>query len=95
MNGRLISYEELQPGQRVRIRQTIDRREGDWHAAVTGVVRRIDVSPTVSWFAHGKDGRLWLRRVELQKPDGELSTLNVDTHSEIELLEDKTPGRPA
>jgi hypothetical protein len=95
MHRKLVSFEELQPGQRVRIHQVIDRRAGDWHATVTGVVRRIDVSPTVSWFAHGKDGRLWLWRVELQKPDGELSVLNVDARSEIELLEDKAAGQPA
>ncbi len=81
-----MDLEQLQPGQRVRIIQTIDRREGDWTTAVEGIVREIQLEPTVSWFARGKDGRVWLRRVYVQKPDGEVSVVNIDQYSRIELL---------
>ncbi len=82
-----MNVEDLQPGQRVRIIQTIDRREGDWVTAVEGTVRAVEMLPTVSWFAQGKDGRLWLRRIMLEKAGGEISWLNVDQYTRIEPLD--------
>jgi hypothetical protein len=39
---------------------------------------------TGSWFAHGKDDKVWLDRLELRRDDGELVTLNLDQWSMIE-----------
>lgn len=77
---------DLQPGQRVRIVQTIDRRDRDWRTTVTGVVRAVEPQKTGSWFAHGKDDKLWLLRVRLVKDDGEVTVLNVDPRTRIEAL---------
>ena len=77
---------DLQPGQRVRIVQTIDRRDRDWRTTVTGVVRAVEPQKTGSWFAHGKDDKLWLLRVRLVKDDGEVTVLNVDPRTQIEPL---------
>ena len=82
-----MTIDELTPGQRIRVRQMIDRRAGDWHAVVEGVVQAVDVGKTGSWYAHGKDDKFWLRRVRIVKRDGEVSELNLDPGSEIELLE--------
>lgn len=78
----------LKPGQKVRIHQEIDRREGAWSNDVIGTV--IDVTPqkTGSWFAHGKDRKLWLNRVKLRKADGEITTLIVDQFTRYEVLAD-------
>ena len=77
---------DIQPGQRIRVRHAIDRREGDWTTQTEGVVLRVRPEQTGSWFAHGKDHKLWLLRVRLQKDDGEITTLNLDPLTEIELL---------
>jgi hypothetical protein len=81
-----MQAEDLQPGQQVRITQTIERREGDWQHVVEGVVESVEYRPTGSWYAHGKDDRYWLRRVRLRKPDGELTTLTIDVYTQVEVL---------
>lgn len=76
----------VRPGQRVRIVQRIDRRGGDWSTTVEGVIRAIEPKATGSWFAHGKNDRYWLLRIELEKDDGEITSLILDTHTEVTLL---------
>lgn len=78
----------LRPGQRIRVRQRISRREGDWSVDVTGDVVDVCQEPTGSWFVHGLNHKLWLARIRLRKPDGELTTVNVDPASQIEILAD-------
>lgn len=82
-----MTIQECKPGQRVRITQEIERREGNWNKHVEGVVHEIKLQKTGSWYAHGKDDKLWLCRVTLRKPDGELSKLTIDPLTEIELLD--------
>jgi len=76
----------LQPGQRVRITQTVPRLSGAMTTAVEGAVVSVGQGKTGSWFAHSKDHKLWLDRVELRKDDGELVVVNLDQHSQIETL---------
>lgn len=42
--------------------------------------------PTGSWFAHGKEARLWLDRLKLEKEDGELVELILDQDSRVVIL---------
>ncbi len=86
-----MTISECKPGQRVRISQEIDRREGNWRTEVVGVVQFVRPEKTGSWFAHSKDGRLWLLRVQLQKDDGELTTLSVDSLTTVEVLDSPAP----
>ena len=88
-----MTIADCQPGQRVRVLQTVERRERDWHAAAVGVIQSIELQKTGSWFAHSKDDRFWLRRIKLVKDDGEESILVVDPLTEVELLE-SAPARP-
>ena len=81
-----MRLDQLQPGQQVRITQEIDRREGSWTNVVTGTVVSVTPEQTGSWYAHGKDHKLWLHRVRLQREDGELTTIVVDQHTSIEPL---------
>jgi hypothetical protein len=55
-------------------------------ATVEGTVVRCGQSKTGSWFAHSKDHKLWLDRVELRKDDGELVVVNLDQYSRVEVL---------
>lgn len=79
--------QDVRPGQRIRVRQMIARREGAWSSEVIGEVLSVADEPTGSWFAHGKDDKLWLRRLRLRKADGDLTTVTVDQHTHIEVLE--------
>ena len=78
---------ELKPGQRIRVRQTINRREGAWSGETIGTVLSVENEPTESWFTHSRDNKLWLRRLRLRKDDGELTTLTLDERSEVALLD--------
>ena len=72
------------PGARVRVTQQLPRRDGSWTNSVEGVITRFQQAQTGSWFAHAKDDRLWLDRLELRLDDGELVILNLDQYTVIE-----------
>jgi hypothetical protein len=74
---------KLEPGNRVRVVQTIRRREGQWDTEIEGEVVKHEVRKTGSWFAHGYRDKLWLNRLTLRKDDGELVMLCLDEHSRV------------
>lgn len=76
----------LTPGARIRIFQRIDRREGAWDHVIEGTVAEVYPEKQGSWYAHGKNDKLWLVRVRIRKEDGELSTVTVDQNTRYELL---------
>ena len=80
------TLEELQPGARVRVHQRIRQQDRWVDFAVEGEVVSFERRPTGSWFAHGKNGRLWLNRIVLKKPDGEQSELAIDEQTQIERI---------
>ncbi|MCH7812689.1 MAG: hypothetical protein IID40_01585 [Planctomycetes bacterium] len=77
----------LEPGTRVRITRRIERRDGDWEVVVTGQVLSTGREPTGAWYAHSPGGKLMLTRLHLRKDDGELTTVNLDPGTRIEILE--------
>jgi hypothetical protein len=76
---------QLKPGVRVRVIQQIPARDYAWSADVRGTVVRFQQKSTGSWFAHAKNDKLWLDRLVLKKDDGEITTLNLDEYSRIEI----------
>jgi hypothetical protein len=83
---------QLKPGAKVRVTQQIVARDYSWSTPVSGTVVGFEQKPTGSWFAHSKNDRLWLDRLVIRKDDGEISTLNLDTFSHIEI--EPAPGAP-
>jgi len=83
-----------QPGQRVRVTQQIPRQSGAMISAVEGVVVRAGQQKTGSWFAHARDHKLWIDRLELRKDDGEIVVVNLDRYSHVEIVADReaAPG---
>jgi len=81
---------QLKPGAKVRVTQQIAARDYTWSTPVSGTVVDFEQKPTGSWFAHSKNDRLWLDRLVIRKDDGEISTLNLDEFSHIEV---DTPGK--
>jgi hypothetical protein len=71
-------------GQRVRIVQQIPRLSGTGTVTVEGEVVSFGQTKTGSWFAHSKDKKLWVDRVELRKDDGELVVCNLDQYPHVE-----------
>ena len=79
MNTKLI------PGTQVRVIQQIAARDHSFSSEIRGTVVDFSQQETGSWYAHGKDDKLWLDRLTLRKPDGELITLILDDYSVVEV----------
>ena len=80
--------QQYQVGQKVRVTQQIPRLSGSQIATVEGTIVSFGQGKTGSWFAHAKDHKLWLERLEIEKADGEIVTLNLDQYSRVEPIED-------
>jgi hypothetical protein len=76
---------QLKPGTVVRVTQQIPHRDHAWINEIRGAVVSYQQKQTGSWFAHSKDDKLWLDRLSLRLPDGELLTLNLDEYSRVEV----------
>ena len=75
---------EFEIGQRVRVTHRVPRLSGTLTSVVEGEVVSYGQSKTGSWFAHSKDKKLWLDRVELRQDDGELVVVNLDQYTIVE-----------
>ena len=75
----------LKPGVRVKVTQQIAARDYAWTSEVRGTVMDFRQKQTGSWFAHSKNDKLWLDRLTIRKDDGEITTLNLDDYSQIEI----------
>jgi len=91
----IATRSQLKPGAKVRVTQQIVARDYSWSTPVTGTIVSFEQKPTGSWFAHSKNERLWLDRLVVRKPDGEISTLILDESSHIEIETPQTPETPA
>lgn len=78
--------QQLKPGAKVKITQQIPARDRDWTSEVTGTVMAFEQAKTGSWYAHAKDDRLWLDRLTIKKDNGEISVLNLDQYSRVEVV---------
>jgi hypothetical protein len=79
-----VSY---QPGTVVRVTQQIPRRLDTYSTVVTGKVIRQERQYSGSWFARNKNSKVWLDRLLIQKEDGEISILNLDEYTVVEVLQ--------
>ena len=77
---------EIQPGTRVRVTQQMPQVAQVWSTAVEGTVLRVRQATTGSWFAHSRNDRLWLDRLELRRDDGEIVVLNLDQYTQVQRL---------
>src|SRR4051812_18009690 len=75
----------LVPGMKVKVTQQIAARDYAWASEVRGTVMEYRQKQTGSWFAHSKNDKLWLDRLTLRLPDGEVMTLNLDDYSVVEI----------
>jgi hypothetical protein len=83
---------KLLPGAKVKVTQQIAARHYSLPTVVQGTIVSYGQKETGSWFAHSKDDRLWLDRLVIRKADGEITTLNLDEYSNVEV---QAPPAPA
>ena len=81
---------QLKPGVTVRVIQQIAGRDYTLTNETRGTVMEFGQRQTGSWFAHSKCDKLWLDRLMIRKDDGEVTTLNLDENSVVEI----TGGAP-
>lgn len=85
-------------GQRVRVTQQVPHLGNGAPTFATkpieGEVVGFTQAKTGSWFAHSKDHKLWLDRLEVRRADGELVVVNLDQYSHVELLDSAAPTPP-
>ncbi|MFG0258399.1 MAG: hypothetical protein ACF8GE_10900 [Phycisphaerales bacterium JB043] len=74
------------PGTRVRVIQQIPHGTSTWTTRIEGEVLRFGQQKTGSWFAHSRDDKLWIDRLELRTSDGELVVCNLDQYSRVEVI---------
>jgi hypothetical protein len=77
---------QLLPGAIVEVTQQIPHRDRVWTNRITGTIIAYEQKQTGSWFAHSKDDKLWLDRLILRKEDGEITSLNLDDYTHLEVL---------
>jgi hypothetical protein len=77
---------QLVPGAVVEVTQQIAHRDRAWSNRTRGTVISYQQKQTGSWFAHSKDDKLWLDRLNLRLADGEITTLNLDRFSHVEII---------
>jgi hypothetical protein len=74
------------PGTIVRITQQIPRRTDTFTTTVSGKVVRQERQHSGSWFARNQGNKVWLDRLIIEKTDGEITILNLDEYTTIEIL---------
>jgi len=79
--------EQFEVGQRVKVTQQIPQVTETWTNTITGVVVGYQQQKTGSWYAHAKDGKLWLDRLTIKLDDGEWVTLNMDQYTHIQAVD--------
>lgn len=77
---------QIKAGMRVRVTQRLSFGGKGMETVVEGEVLRFGQQKTGSWFAHSRDDKLWIDRIEMKKDDGELVVCNLDQHSVVEVL---------
>jgi hypothetical protein len=78
----------MREGARVRVIQQIAARHYAWPTVIEGTIVQYAQKQTGSWYAHSRGEKLWLDRLVIRKPDGEISTLNLDEFSRVEIVEE-------
>ena len=85
----------IRAGASVRVTQQIAARHYSWPTVVEGTIVDYSQRQTGSWYAHSRGEKLWLDRLVIRKADGEISTLNLDEFSKIEITSPAPAADPA
>jgi hypothetical protein len=81
-----VSYQDLKPGQRVRVTQTVKVGNKSWPATVEGTVRDVQTLVTGLATERNPDDIVTVPTVHFMKDNKELSSIAVDERTKIEVL---------
>jgi hypothetical protein len=81
-----VSYQDLKPGQRVRITQTVKVGSQSWPAVIEGTVRDVQVLVTGLATQRNPDDIVSAATVHFMKDTQELSSIIVDERTQIEVM---------
>lgn len=88
--------ERLQPGQRIRVTQTVRVGMKTWPAVAVGVFRHVDALATGLATERVPADDIIVPIIHFTKDNGELSSVAVDENTQVEVLEgDAVPPAPA
>lgn len=87
-------HKRLVAGALVEVTQQIAHRNRPHSTVTRGTIVAFDQRQTGSWYAHSKDDKLWLDRLVLKKEDGEITTLNLDDYTRIEIKDGPVASAP-
>jgi len=73
-------------GSKVRVTSSLARGTEHSVFVIEGEILRMGQQKTGSWFAHARDKKLWLDRLELRKDDGEIVVINLDQRTSVEMI---------
>jgi hypothetical protein len=82
----VVSPQELQPGQRVRITQQVRVGRRQWPVTVEGKVRDVQVLVTGLATQRNPDDIVTVPTVHFIKDNQELSSIAVDENTKIEVV---------
>jgi len=74
-------------GSLVRVTKQLSHGEERSAFVIEGEIVRMGQQKTGSWYAHARDKKLWLDRLELKKADGEMVVVNLDEGAVVEVVE--------
>ncbi len=77
----------LQPGQRIRVTQTVRVGQKEWTTTVTGSFRRISYLATGLSTERVPEDDIIVPTVHFTKENGELSSITLDERTKIEVVE--------
>ncbi len=82
-----VKSQDLKPGQRIKITQTVRVGIKSWQTTVEGTVRDVQVLVTGTTVDRAPDDFVGVPTVHFTKPNGELSSITVDERTRIELMD--------
>jgi hypothetical protein len=81
-----VTYQDLKPGQRVRITQTVKVGSQSWPATIEGTVRDVQMLVTGLATQRNPDDIVTAATVHFVKDNQELSSITVDERTQIEVM---------
>jgi hypothetical protein len=78
--------QRLQPGQRIRITQTVRVGSQQWQTTVPGIFRHVDYLVTGLATDRVPEDDIVVPAVHFTKDNGELSCITLDEHTRIEAV---------
>jgi hypothetical protein len=79
--------QRLQPGQRIRLTQTVRVGLKSWTTTVTGTFRGVNYLATGLATDRVREDDIVVVSVHFTKDNGELSSVTLDEHSKIDVVE--------